>query len=384
MRVCLLQSALLFTMITPGGATGIDELLGKASAVVEGAVRESHITGSTVTLQIEISAVLVGSVRRGDSLTVGCNSLKHVFQGVHPQPWAFSQILFLRATEGGGWACVPVDMRGYSALGFLGYPQAPPCAEGSLQALDPKSVRERILVRVAESALCGARPAWPRVLEASSPWRNPVGTPGSPPLQDPSEFDRRVFRELIKSPRRELHIEALRGLLHWGDPLAFELLAKNYRDYQNDPKEWLPLCQTIEQSLRDPLMIPHLAKLLSIRDAALQSATVTALQRLPTPAAVVLLGNLLASPDIEMPLALVAAKGLAEFANGCPMTTRDSDRTSADSFPRCDKAAAFRTAETIANFAPRAGVNGDDDWHVRFWRNWWFTNGSRVAALVAE
>lgn len=306
-----------------------------------------------------------------DTLTVGCNSLKHVFQGVHPQPWALSQILFLRATEAGGWECVPVDMRGYSALGYLGFPQALPCAEGNLQALGPKTVRERILARVAESALCGSRPAWPRVLEASA-------------REDPSDFDRRVFRELVKSPQRELHIEALRGLIHWGDPMAIELPAKNYREYQNDPKEWLQVWQTIEQSLRDPLMIPHLAKLLSIPDAALPFATITALQRFPIPTAVVLLGNLLASPDIGTPLAFVAAKGLAQFANGCPMTARDFYRKLADFSPRCDEAAAFRTAETIANFAPRTGVRGDDDAHIRFWRNWWFTNGSRVAALSAE
>lgn len=383
MRVCLLQSALFFTMLTPGGATGIDELLGKASAVVEGAFMQSHVTGSTTTLQIEISAVLVGPVRRGDSLTVACNHLKYVFQGVNPQPWLYPQILFLRATEAGGWECVPVDMRGYAALGYLGYPQAPPCAEGNLQSLDPKSIRERILARVAESALCGARPAWQRILEASSPWLNPLGTSGSPPLNDPFDFDRRVFRELVKSPRRDLHIEALQGLVQWGDPLVFELLAKNHRDYQNDEKEWLKVCHTIEQSLRDPSIIPHLAKLLSIRDAALQFATVTALQRFHTPAAVVLLGNMLASRDIATPLALVAAKGLAEFANGCQMTTQDSYRTPADYFPHCDEKAALRTDETIANIAPRAGVQGDDEWHITFWRNWWFTNGSRVAALAA-
>lgn len=63
MRVCPLLLVLFFTTLTSGVATGIDELLGRASAVVEGAVMNSQVSGSATTLQIEVSSVLLGSVR---------------------------------------------------------------------------------------------------------------------------------------------------------------------------------------------------------------------------------------------------------------------------------------------------------------------------------
>ena len=93
---------------------------------------------------------------------------------------------------------------------------------------------------------------------------------------------------------------------------------------------------------------------------------------------------MLALREIETPFALVVAKGLAESANGCPMATRDSYRTPAAFFPHCEEKAAFRTDETVRNTAPVMDVSGDDDAHTRFWRHWWLTNGSRVAALVAQ
>lgn len=384
MRTLILLLVMFFTTQTSSFSTGIDELLGKASTVVEGAVIHSHVDGSATTLKIEVSSVLLGSVRPGDTITVECNSLKHVFQGLNPQPWAYPQIFFLRAIKLDSWACVPVDMRGHSALGYLGYPQTPPCPEGALQVLGPQSVRERILTRVAESALCGARPSWPRVLDASS---RALATNDSPNPRVPdgiSDFDRRLFRELVKSPRRELHIEAIQALLTLGDPLPFDLLATTYKEYRNSKQEWWTIGATIERTLEDPAIIPQLKKLLPIKDAQLQLAIATALQRFHTPAAVVILGKMLEAQDIEKPLALVAAKGLAEFANGCPMTTQGSFKTPADFFPHCDEKAPFRTDETVKNSGPGAGFSGDDNWHITFWKHWWSRNDVRVAALAAQ
>jgi len=279
---------------------------------------------------------------------------------------------------------VPVSPLGNINLGFVGYYHASPCADGDLQLLAPKSARDRILARVAESALCGAFHPWPIVLDAASPGRRPSDGPGLVRSDGDFDFDRRVFKALMKSSRRDVYMDGFLGLIATGDPLPFDLIAKNPKEFQVNKQEWTTILGKIEMTLVNPSIIPQLRKLLPIKDAALQLATATALQRFHTPAAVVLLGKILETQDIEKPLALVAAKGLAEFANGCPMTTQDSFRTPADYFPRCDEKAAFRTDDTVKNAGPGMGFSGDDNWHITFWKHWWSRTGFRVAALAAQ
>lgn len=375
---------LFLVTLSPSVATGIDELLGKSTAVVEGAVLSTQVTGSETTLMVEIGSVLLGPVKPGDTISVACNTLKDLFRGIHPDPYAYSKIFFLRLVNRDGWACVPVEMRGYSAIGYLGYPQAPPCPQGDLRLLSPKSVRQRILTRVAESALCGARYTWSTILDASSPAVTPEGSPGSRILNGGSDFDRRLFRELLKSSRRDIHMDAMQALFQLGDSLPFDLVVRNFKEYQGHRPEWLKIRNTVEGALEDASVIPQLARLLAIPDADLRLAVATALQRFHTPAAVVLLGKMLEAQDIEKQLALVAAKGLSQFANGCSMMLQSSLRTPADYFPRCDEKAPFRTEETVKNTAPGGPYGGDETWHITFWKYWWSRNGPRVAALAAQ
>ena len=129
---------------------GIEELLLNASAVVEGAVVDVTIIGPEITLKLRVSSTLSGSIPEGATIPVTCNSLKNVQSGSQSAPR--SGFFFLRSSQVGGWECVPVFSLGYSGLGFLSYPQAPPCKEGNLQSLAPSSLRERILVRGHDQA----------------------------------------------------------------------------------------------------------------------------------------------------------------------------------------------------------------------------------------
>ncbi len=173
-------------------------------------------------------------------------------------------------------------------------------------------------------------------------------------------------------------------LLNSGDPLPFDLLAKNPKDCETTKQEWKSILSANDYSLSDPSVIPQLAKLLTVEEFDLRLATATALQRFHTPAAVIHLGKILDTPLVEKKLAIVAAKGLAEFANGRPMTTSGSIRTPADNFPHFDDKFPFRTYETDANSWPNPDVPGDDDRHISYWKAWWVSNSVRVAALAAQ
>jgi hypothetical protein len=371
---------LFLTTLNAATADGIEELLTKTSSVIVGAVGNAEVVGPAITLRIEVNEVLLGSVGQGGSIAVECDGLKNVSNG--PISGARPGIFFLRSTKTGGWACVPALMLGMINLGQVGYPLASPCVDGDLQLLAPKSARDRILARVAASALCGAFHPWPVVLDAAAPGMRRSDAPSLVRLDADFDFDRRVFKALMKSSRRDVYMDGFLGLIATGDPMPFDLIAKNPKEFQTDKWEWTTILDQIEFTLVNPSIIPQLTKLLPIKDAALQLATATALQRFHTPAAVVLLGAILETQGIEKPLALIAAKGLADFANGCPMTTQNCFRTPADYFPHCDEKAAFRTDETVANNAPRMDVIGDDDWHITFWKHWWLRNGLRVAPLA--
>ena len=388
MRGYTLTVILFLTTLKVTVADGIEELLTKASSVIVGSVMSAEVAGEAITLRIAVNEVLLGSVGPSRSITVRCNGLTNVLNGPTSPNGSISpngsRVYFLRSTTAGGWACVPVSMFGRTSLGFVGYHLAAPCADGDLQLLAPQSARDRILARIAESALCGALHPWPIVLDAASPGWRPSDGPGLVRSDGDFAFDRRVFKALMKSSRRDVYMDGFLGLFATGDPLPFDLIAKNPKEFQVNKREWTTILGRIERTLVNPSIIPQLRKLLPINDAGLQLATATALQRFHTPAAVVLLGKIIETQDIEKPLALIAAKGLAEFANGCPMTTQNSFRTPADYFPHCDEKAAFRTDETVTNTAPRMGVSGDDDWHITFWKYWWSRNGSRVAALAAQ
>src|SRR5258708_7059453 len=58
----------------------------------------------------------------------------------------------------------------------------------------------------------------------------PLGGPRVKPLAANYDFDRRVFKELLKSTRRGLYMQGFLWLLNSGDPLPFDLLARNPKD----------------------------------------------------------------------------------------------------------------------------------------------------------
>ena len=293
-----------------------------------------------------------------------------------PQFAGSASNLFSQSTQLGVLECLPVFILGYSNLGMLGYPQAPPCPDGNLFLLAPSSTREKIFARVAESALCGAPHFWQSVLDASSSGLKPIGSDDS--------FDRRIFKELVKSTRHNLHFEGILGLITSGDALPFDLIAKNPEEYRANNQEWKTILSKIDSTLQDPSVIPQLQKILVVPDPNLRLATATALQRFHTHAAVVNLGKMLESPVVEKELGLMAAKGLADYANGCPMTTTSSFKTPADYFPHCDQKAPFRTDETVSNSRHNPEIPGDDDQKITYWKGWWLSNGNRVAALASQ
>ncbi len=362
---------LILSLATLGttSARSIEELLADAQLVVEGAVTSTSLIGEEQTLHIRVTSVLLGSSPFA-TIRVSCNGLRNMRYGPLSSP--FPGIFFLRSSASGDFTCLPVSMMGHSALGFLSYPQVSPCREGTLESLSPKSSRDRILLRVAESALCGAPHLWRSILEAASPAKRPVGTDHG--------FDQRLFKELMKSPRRDLQIEAMIGLIHCGDPAAFDLLAKNIQAYRGDKREWSSILDAIRYSLQDPSTVPQLAKLLTVSDAELRLATVTALQQFHTVAAVALLGKLLETPVIEKELGITISKGLADFANGRPMTTTMSFRSPADYFPNCNGSSTFRSEETTVNSRHNSEIRGDDDRVIAYWTGWWFSNRVRFAA----
>ena len=107
-----------------------------------------------------------------------------------------------------------------------------------------------------------------------------------------------------------------------------------------------------------------------------------ALQRFHTAAAVGHLGKMLGAPTMDKELGLMAAQGLADFANGCRMTTIDTFKTPADYFPHCDEKAPFRTEETASNSRHNSDIPGDDDRKIAFWKSWWLSNNTRIAAIA--
>jgi hypothetical protein len=61
--------------------------------------------------------------------------------------------------------------------------------------------------------------------------------------------------------------------------------------------------------------------------------------------------------------------GLAAFANGCPMQTRDNVVIMA--YLQCKQSGPYATAETMANFGFRPGTPEQQAPLVTYWQNWW-------------
>ncbi len=360
---------LFVTMIEATFASSIEKLLIDANVVVEGSLVAVRTSGEDTVLSIKVNSVLVGKVP-SSMLDVSCNGIRNTGLGLRSDSPA--QMYFLKTTSAGVTSCLPVFSLGHSMLGYTVFYLAPACREGDLQSLGAKSTRERLLVRVAESALCGAPHFWSSILDAASPGGKSQGV-----IRD---FDRRLFRELVKSSRRDIHLEAFLGLLFGDDPLPYDLLASKPEQDLSNEGERRRILFAIENGLEDPRVITQLSKIVISSDPGLRLAAANALQRFHTPATVALLGRIVETPTVERTLGVVAAKGLADFANGCPMTTASSFQTPADYFPRCDANSAFRTDDTALNARHNPDLSGDDDRMISYWRGWWFSNRDRVAA----
>lgn len=361
---------LLFVMMIQAAfGDSITNLLVKSTTVVEGSLVAVWTSGDETVLTINVSSVLAGEVP-SSTLQVSCNGIRNTQLG--PRSNSPAVMYFLKTSSTGVSSCLPVFSLGHSMLGFLGFPVVPACKEGNLQSLAAKSLREKLLVRVTESALCGAPHFWRSILEAASP--------GQRLHSSVREFDLRLFKELVKSSRREIHFEAILGLLYADDPLPYDLLSSKPQQYLGTKEERGAILYAIEYGHEDPIAVPQLAKIVASNDPELRLAAANALQRFHTPAAVVLLGQIIEAPTVERELGVVAAKGLADFANGCQMTTMGSFRTLADYFPRCDEKAIFRTDETTLNSRHSPDISGDADRVIAYWKGWWLSNRFRVSA----
>jgi hypothetical protein len=139
---------------------------------------------------------------------------------------------------------------------------------------------------------------------------------------------------------------------------------------KNDPDEAL-VVSALRNSWRDPTPA-SIHQLVSFvagfpTDSDIRAAAVRALAAIHTRATLPFLASLLSSANATEQERVVY--GLSAFANGCPMQTPANAASMA--YLDCDAPGPYKTTQTTANFAFRAGTPDQEAPFISFWQAWW-------------
>ena len=342
-------------------AAGLDYFAKRAEAIVVGFVNSRTESANEVSFTINVSRVLSGSVNV-PALTV---SVVHPWvragqllgpAGTIDQP--LFGIWFLARGGSGTWDVLsPRPSWWGTILGlFIPASSTPPSGPYAYAVGAP------IVDALVNETAAG-------FLSATNEDSNPRWILGAFDSIDTASV-RNVLATLAASGDPKLQAIALTGSLERTIPGAISTLAALLPSLKNDPNEAL-VVSALRDSSRDPTpaSIQQLVWFVAgvPADCDIRAAAVRALAAIHTKETLPFLASLLSSADAtEQERALY---GLSSFANGCPIETQANATSMA--FLQCTGASPYKTTQTAANLAFRAGTPEQEFPLISFWQGWW-------------
>jgi hypothetical protein len=187
-----------------------------------------------------------------------------------------------------------------------------------------------------------------------------------------------LYQRLSASASVSQRLMGLSGQIRQGSASALSAASALAPQFASFPKETGVLLNSIQEEFRatDANSLATLGNIAvdsTNPSMSLREASAHALSAIHTSATLPYLAALL--DDADEKLRFEAIGGLGAFANGLSVQT--SANTPSLASLQLNAGAAYRTADTIANFARgEQAISRNEAAYLAFWKNWWATNRS--------
>lgn len=336
----------------------IADLASQADAIVVGSIDTRTESSSNVTFDIAVDRVVKGD--RNLQIIHVSHDWQPAGFGSNPSTQTISAkiygIWFLTRTNAMDWDVLPVSRDGFIFTLFL------PAVQ-SLPALYQYS--------------SGTSPGDALVYEIGATFES--GSSSSNETLLPIEFGgsavEKVLKTFVSSSKPSLQARGLADMLRRNRDGALNDLQTLWPTIKGTAESQLVISE-LGSSFRDsrPSSVQQLIEIAngSSSSAELRTAAIRAITAMHTRDSLPFAATLLDSSDPAERMRGVFA--LSSFANGCPPQTP----ATGDQFLQCKIPSAYRTNETMDEFAFRRGPEDQEAQLVSFWRTWWTENKSSV------
>lgn len=333
-------------------AASLSDLTPSASAIVVGGVTSRVQSASSVSFDINVERVLSGAVS---------GRAVHVFHQWRQDPtipigtfnYSLHGIWFLTAPTGSAWDVLPATT-GFT-VASLYLPALAQRPSGAYKYPDGSSLQDVLTYEIAAGVVgTGSDPGV--LLEA-------LGTLDSAAIET-------VLANLRTSQNPALRAVGLAGSVLRAQPGALTNIVQMWPNIGADPHSALVVTMLRDAwRASDATSVEELSAISgnpALPDE-IRSASLRALSSIHTPEALPALAALLNSPSpSEQTLGIF---GLASFANGCPIQTRDNTASLAYLF--CNPSGPYGNQETLQNFALAGASTTQLSKAISFWQQWW-------------
>jgi hypothetical protein len=336
----------------------IADLGSQADAIVVGGIDTRTESSSNVRFDIAVDRVVKGD-RNLQIIHVSHDWQRGGF-GSDPSAQTISAkiygIWFLTRTNALDWDVLPVSRDGFVFTLYLPAVQSLP---------------------VAYQYSSGASPTDALVYEMGATFES--GASSSNETLLPIEFGgaavEKVLRTFVRSSKPSLQARGLADMLRRNQDGALNVLQTLWPTIRGTAEAQLVISE-LRNSFRD-LMPGSVQQLIEIANGSsssseLRTAAIRAITAMHTRDSLSFAATLLDSSDPAERMRGVFA--LSSFANGCPPQTPETG----DQFLQCKIPSAYRTKETMDEFAFRRGPEDQEGQLVSFWRTWWAENKSSL------
>ncbi len=327
----------------PGGAPeSLARLFAASSGVVVGKVVQGAVSGTTVTLSIQIERVLEGNWAPGEIVAAAGT----ITEPVHTHAAAVTRGVFFLANAGTGpMRLIPV-ISGFVMDEWFTFILLPDSSAPAVQPAPTSSLRERVLLEVMGGLEAGPAKHYGGGIDVVAEYQ-----------EAPTPLVRSVFQSWLNADTSWQVADGLQALLAEGDLTALSRVASSPALRTGTVQAGAFKGLRFYFKNADPAAVSLLGQLAgdTSNSSALRIAAASALARIHTRQALPFLAGFLDSSDLDM--RILGVGGLSMFANNVPI---GSHEPAAGEWP-------WRTEDTIAHSA-MSGSN------AAFWKSWWTAN----------
>jgi hypothetical protein len=334
---CLCAAALL---PAPIGFKSVDQMLAASDVIVIGTIEQGTVSGTTMTISVQIERCLKGAYRPGAVVTATAT----LAAPSETHPVAHRRAMFFLGNAPGPMRLIPVTAGAVPDERFIYLP----LPNSAVPAVASSSIKERVALEI----LAGIE---------GGPLKEPGGyiDPESAYAAAPTAAVRSVFYRWLHSDSPMLASLSLNVLLGAGHTSALARLMSDERLRSSwvQPGAYDGLKYYFKNA--DTTAVQSLGQLADDKSNRLdlRIAAATALFRIHTRQALPFLAGMLDSTDTTIRSCGVG--GLASFANHVPIGSHE---------PAAGEW-RWRTDETIAHSAVK-----DSQDFIHFWKSWWAAN----------